>query len=165
MQEMFEYYFNFVFLAFFLVAFAWYRRLTLAEFHIKYFGYWGPLIQAAVLAKLIMIGDVMRMGRRFRDRPLIVTTFYRTAVFGVFVGLFTILEHIVGALFHGKAIAEAFTDIASRGWNELLASSLLVVVAFFPFFAYRELERVLGARKLRSLFLRGPAALEAKSES
>jgi len=77
---MFEYCFNFAFLAFFLVAFAWYRRLLLASYSIQYFGYWAPLIEAAVLAKIIMIGDALRMGREFRNKPLIVPTIYRTTV-------------------------------------------------------------------------------------
>ena len=46
-REMFEYLFNFAFLAVFLVAFAWYRRLILAKYHIEYSGYWAPLIEAA----------------------------------------------------------------------------------------------------------------------
>ena len=34
-----EYLLNFVYLAFFLVAFAWYRRLILAEYAIPYLNY------------------------------------------------------------------------------------------------------------------------------
>lgn len=162
-HEMVEYYSIFLFLAFFLLSFAWYRHLVLAEFHIKYFGYWGPIFQAAVLAKLIMIGDALRMGRQFRSRSLAVTTIYNTIVFASFVGLFTVLEHLVGALVHGKKMATALDDIASKGWDQLLASSLLVFVAFFPFFAFRELERVLGVGKLRSLFFHRPATPEAKA--
>src|SRR5262245_26030398 len=48
-HEMVEYYLNFVYLAFFLVAFTWYRRLTLAEYNIHYLEYWVPLVEAAVL--------------------------------------------------------------------------------------------------------------------
>src|SRR5690348_7543131 len=96
-HEMFEYLFNFAFLAVFLVAFAWYRRLILAAYHIQYLDYWAPLIEAAVLAKVIMIGDALRIGRSFQNKPLAVTTIYRTVVFVVLVVLFSFLEHIVGA--------------------------------------------------------------------
>ena len=41
----------------FLIAFAWYRRLILASYHIQYLGYWAPVIETAILAKVIMIGD------------------------------------------------------------------------------------------------------------
>src|SRR5579883_997862 len=82
-HEMFEYFFNFAFLAVFLVAFAWYRRLILAAHHIQELGYWAPLIESAILAKVIMIGDALRIGRSFQNRPLAVTTVYRTVVFTV----------------------------------------------------------------------------------
>ena len=67
-DEMVEYFLNFVYLAFFLVAFTWYRRLILAEYAISYSNYWVPLIEAAVLANVIMVGDLMRLGRRRLER-------------------------------------------------------------------------------------------------
>src|SRR5689334_12154902 len=80
-HEMFEYLFNFAFLSFFLVSFAWYRRLILATYDIEYTGYWAPLIEAAVLAKVILIGDALRIGHRLRNWPLAVPTIYRTVMF------------------------------------------------------------------------------------
>jgi len=39
------------------------------------------VLEALVLAKVILIGDVLRLGRRFEDKPLIVPTLYKTVVF------------------------------------------------------------------------------------
>jgi hypothetical protein len=154
-HEMFEYFFNFAFLAFFLVAFAWYRRLLLASYHIEYYGYWAPLIEAAVLAKVIMIGDALHMGREFRNKPLIVPTIYRTIVFSVLVVLFSVLEKVVGALLHGKRAAEGIAELTTTGWQGLLAWYVLIIVAFLPFFTVKEIERVFGAEKIRGMFLQG----------
>ena len=41
--------------------------------------------------------------------------------------------------------------LTSQGWPEILGSSLIVVVAFLPFFTYKELESVIGARRLRGI--------------
>ncbi|RPI72993.1 MAG: hypothetical protein EHM38_01100 [Geobacteraceae bacterium] len=38
--------------------------------------------------------------------------------------------------------------------HELLANSLVVFVAFFPFFGVKELGRVLGQDKIQALFFR-----------
>jgi hypothetical protein len=38
--------------------------------------------------------------------------------------------------------------------HELLANSLIVFVAFIPFFGVKELGRVLGQEKIRALFFR-----------
>src|SRR5215831_10417731 len=103
-HEVIEYWINFVYLAFFLVAFTWYRRLILAEYHVDYTHYWFPLIEAAVLAKVIMIGDVFRLGRGLDQKPLILPTLYRTVVFSAFVLVFHLLEATVRALFHGEGV-------------------------------------------------------------
>ncbi|MBL8876398.1 MAG: hypothetical protein JNM86_11440 [Phycisphaerae bacterium] len=151
-HEFFEYIFNFIFLSFFLVSFAWYRRLLLASYGIEYTGYWAPLISAAVLAKVIMIGDVLRVGRRLRDWPLAFATIYRTLAFSVLVVVFSIAEHLAGALVHGKKMSEGISELTSTGWQGLLAWYVLIIAAFLPFFTVKEIEQAFGAGKVRALF-------------
>src|SRR5262245_57379294 len=153
-HEMVEYFFNFVYLAFFLVAFTWYRRLILAEYAISYTNYLLPLVEAAVLAKVIMIGDMMRLGRGLERTPLLVPTLYRTVVFSALVGVFSVLEHTGDALLHGKGLMEGLAEVASKGRFELLAQCVVIFGAFVPFFAFKELEGVVGQDKLRGLFWR-----------
>lgn len=162
-RETFEYFLNFTFLALFLVAFAWYRRLILAAYHIQYTGYWMPLIEAAILAKVIMLGEALHIGARFRTRPLAIVTVYRTVVFSLFVGLFLFLEHIADALIHGKSAAEGLAAIAKIGKDELLGSTVMTFAAFLPFFAMKEIERAFGPEKVRTLFFHGPANEASKS--
>lgn len=154
-HEMFEYGFNFVFLAMFLVAFAWYRRLVLAAYHIQYHSYWMPVIEAAILAKVIMLGDALHVGSGLRSKPRAVVTIYRTLAFSLFVAAFTLVEHIVEAMIHGRTATEGISEIANKGIDEILASCLLVLAAFLPFFAMKEIERAFGARNVRELFFRG----------
>ena len=153
-HELIEYGIDFAYLAFFFVAFTSYRRLILAEYQIAYTDYWFPLIEAAILAKVIMIGDLLRLGRRMDDRPLILPTLFRTVVFSVWVGLFSVLEATVKALLHGKGVMGGFEEIAARGRYELLARCVVTLVAFIPFFAFKELQRVLGENRLLALFWR-----------
>jgi hypothetical protein len=153
-HEMIDYVINFMYLAVFFGLFTWYRRLILAEYRIAYLNYSFSLIQALVLAKVIMIGDILRLGRRLQERPLIFTTLYNTVVFSVWVWFFDVLEHTVGGLLRGKGLAGGFAEIMSRGGYELLARCIVVFFAFIPFFAFRELGRVLGQGKIRELFFR-----------
>jgi len=151
-HEIVEYAFNFVYLAFFLVAFTWYRRLILAEYGISYANYFVPLVEAAVLAKVIMVGDMMRLGRGLERTPLLLPTLYRTLVFSALVAVFSVLEHTLGASIHGKSLTEGLAEIASKGRYELLAQFVVIFAAFVPFFAFKELEGVVGQEKLRGLF-------------
>ncbi len=151
-HELIEYWINFGYLAFFLVAFAWYRRLILAEYQVHYTNYWFPLIEAAVLAKVIMMGDLLRLGRGLEHKPLIVPTLFRTVMFGVWVAVFSVLEETVRGLLHGDGLTAGLAEIASKGRYELLSRCVVISCAFMPFFAFKELEEVLGRDKLRNLF-------------
>ena len=157
-SEMIEYWLVVLYLACFFGLFTWYRRFILAEYQISYVHYGVSLLEALVLAKVILIGDVLRLGRQFEDKPLIVPTLFRSVVFSLWVGAFGVLEHTIGGLLSGQGLAGGFEQLMRIGKYELLARCLVTFVAFIPFFAFKELERVLGEGKIRTLFFRGRAA-------
>jgi hypothetical protein len=133
----------------FLCLFTWYRRLVLAEYQMPQPHYWVSLVEALVLAKVIMIGDHLHLGRRFQDRPLIVPTLYKAVAFALFVAGFRVLEHVVRGLFRGNRWPDIAGELLGPAKFEILAQALVTFVAFIPFFAFRELERVLGEGHLR----------------
>ena len=155
-HEVVEYWIMFGYIAFFLVALIWYRRLILFQYNIHYTEYWFPLIEAAVLAKVIMIGDFLGLGRSrgLEHKPLILSTVYQTLVFSLWVGLFSLVEKTVRGLFHGNNLMGGVEEIMNKGPYELLSWCIVAFVTFIPFFAFRELERVLGKEKIRALFWR-----------
>jgi hypothetical protein len=153
-HEMTEYWINFVFLAFVFSIMTLYRRLLMAEYHIAYFHYGFAVIQAAVLAKVILLAEVARVGRKYEKKPLIIPTLYKTITFALWVVGFKVLEHMIGGLVHGKGLAGGFDELIAKGWYELLANGLVVIVAFIPFFALKQLGRVLGRETLVTLFFR-----------
>jgi hypothetical protein len=53
-----------LYLAFFFSALATYSMLLLGKFHISYFTFGSALINALVVAKIIMIGEYVRLGKR-----------------------------------------------------------------------------------------------------
>ena len=85
------------------------RRLVLAAYHIWCTHYWVGLIKALILAKVILIGDALRLGRRLEHKRLIYPTLLKTVLFSLFVGVFTILEEMIKGLLKGQGLARAFT--------------------------------------------------------
>lgn len=125
-------------------AFTQYRRLILADVGITYTEYGVALIEAFIFAKVIMIGDVLHLGRGLEHKPLIFPIFLKTAIFTLFVGLFVFIEHAVKGLIKGKGVVEGVMAFLGKGPYEVLAGGLVIFVAFIPFFALREVARVLG---------------------
>jgi hypothetical protein len=160
-HEMVEFYIIFLYLTVFFGSYTVYRRLILAEYQITYLHYGIAVIKALVLAKVIMIGRAMHLGERFKDRPLIWSTLHKAVVFTLFVGIFDVVESTITGLFHGKGIAGGFDEFMRAGWDELLARGMCLFVSFIPFFAFWELERVLGEGELAKLFFRRRPASES----
>src|SRR5512138_2223237 len=125
-HELIEYWINFGYLAFFLVAFTWYRRLILAEYQVHYTNYWFPLIEAAVLAKVIMLGDLVRLGRQMENKPLIFSALFRAVMFSLWVAIFSVLEETVRGLLHGNGLMGGIEEMVSRGWYELLSRCVVI---------------------------------------
>ncbi len=135
--------------------------MIMAEYQIGYQHYGIVVIKALILAKVIMIGDVLRLGRKLEDRPLIFPTLYKSAVFSIWVAVFNVLEDTIKGLLHGIGLAGGIDEIISKGKYELLAGFLVVFFAFVPFFAFKELGRLLGEGKIRDLFFRRISATES----
>lgn len=136
----------------FLGSFTLYRRLVVAETGATYMHYGIALIEALIIAKVILIGRLFGFTRRFEDKPLIVPVLYKSILFGVLVFLFGVVERLVEGWFHEEDIAAILQGIASIGSYEICARVLIIVVAFVPFFAFWEMGRVLGMRKLVTMF-------------
>jgi hypothetical protein len=151
-HELTAYWINVAYLAWFFSVFAWYRRLVLAEYDISYLNYGVALIEALILAKVILLGDALRIGKRMEGKPLIYAALYKTLIFALWVAAFKIVERTLAGLFHGKGLAAGIIEIRDAGMDAMLAESLVVLCAFVPFFAFRELAQVLGAGRMRELF-------------
>jgi hypothetical protein len=155
-HEMRQFVVVFLYLGLLIGTFNTYRWLLMAEYHVGYFVYGYGLIEALVLAKIIIIGESLGIGERFSNRPLIFPTLYKTMLFALCALVFSILEHLTKGFLHGMNLAGIFQEII-RGRYETLARILIMFVAFIPFFAFGEAMRALGEVKLFDLFFRSRA--------
>jgi len=153
-RELIEYAFNVAYLMLVFTAFTQYRRFLLAEYSITYTNYWLGLFGALVLGKVIMIGGIFRLGRGLEDKPLIFPNLYKTVVFTVFCAVFKIVEFGLKGVVSGPGFMGGIDLLLARDSHELGANSLMVFVAFVPFFGVKELGRVLGEKTIRTLFFR-----------
>jgi hypothetical protein len=143
-----------IYLALMLEALFLYRSLILSESGITAIHSGVAIIEALILAKVILIGQALRLGKGFEETPLIVSVLVKTLLFGAFVALFSVIEHVIEGLVHHETWGVIAHHLFAGGRDEILARTLVIIVAFIPFFAFSEVDRVLGQGKLFALFFR-----------
>lgn len=163
-HEIGEYALIVIYLTLVFAAFIQYRRLILAAHDITYTNYGIAVIEALILGKLIMVGALFRLGRGLEEMPLIVPAVYKTVLFSLLVAVFTVVEHAIKGLWMGNGLAAGVMRFLEKGFHELLAGSLVIFVALLPFFAIRELGRVIGTDKMWALFFRGSTGQKVEGE-
>ena len=140
-----------LYLAFFFCAVVAYSTVLLGKFHVSYFSYGSALINALVIAKVILIGEYAQLGKKQEARPLAISALSKAFLFTLLVLAFHLLEEAVKQLVRGDTVASAFHQIRL---DILVCRSLVVFCTFIPLFAFRDLQRVLGEDNFRSLFFR-----------
>lgn len=148
----------FAFLALMFSAFLTYRRLVSSESGITYLHYGAGLLKAAVVAKIILLGQALKVGKKVESQPLIIVVFVKSVLYGLLVAVFNVLERLIEGLLRGYDWEATANLVVMNGWDEILAGALMVTVSFIPFFALWETGRVLGAGKLSKMFLHRRAA-------
>ena len=133
-REMTEFYIYAMYLAFFFTSFTWYRRLILAEYQVSYLHYGVGIIEALVLAKIIMVGRALHLGERFKDYPMILPILYKAVVFSVFVGIFSVVESTIDGLLHGKGIAAGFNGLIGTGGGRIARQMSAHICRFHTLF-------------------------------
>jgi hypothetical protein len=149
----------FLYLAFFFSALATYSMLLLNKFNVSYFTYGAALINALVIAKIILIGEYAHLGKKHETKPLLLAAVYKAFLFTLLVFGFHVVEEVIRLLLRRENMASALHEIRI---DDLLGRSLVAFCTFIPLFAFRELRRVLGEDSVSALFFRTGA--NAKSE-
>jgi hypothetical protein len=114
---------------------------------------WGiAVIKALLLAKFMLVGRGLKLGRRFRDKPLIWPTLYHTLTFLVFLlVLSTVEEIVVGALYH-RPLSDSLAHVVGPTVFEGLAVCIVLFLILVPYSAFVSLGEVLGERETLRLF-------------
>jgi hypothetical protein len=143
----------FLYLFVLLGLFAIDRSIVLEQHNLHFTDYGFALINALVLAKVILVAEDLHLGRNFEDGPLLYPILLKSLLFALVLMGFHILESTVEGLWHGKTVLESVSGIGGGGIKGILSVGIIMFITLIPFFAFREISRVLGPTALRALLL------------
>ncbi|MFY9760001.1 MAG: hypothetical protein WAK32_06380 [Xanthobacteraceae bacterium] len=134
-------------------VFTVFRALVLNEQNLIYHQGFA-FINAWLLAKVVLTAEFFQVAENLKHKPLVYPIIYKSAVFCLILMCFYVVEETVVGLWHGKTVVASFPAIGGGGWRGMLVVGSILFIAMIPFFAYRELARVLGKEQLYSLIFR-----------
>lgn len=99
----------------------------------------------------MLVAEDLHLGENFKDRPLVYPILYKAFLFAIVFICFDLAEEVLVGLVGGKTIAQSIPDIGGGSPSGVLYVAIILAVGLIPFFAFREIGRVIGKHELRSL--------------
>jgi len=137
----------------FFAVLSLHKTLVMEQEHLDYQEQGLAIVNALVLAKVMLLAEDFRLGSRFfKDHPLVYSVLFRSLVFAIVLIGFRILEDAAIDLLRGKPLADSLADFGAGNAKGVFSMGAIAFVALTPFFMVSEMARVLGSDGLRQLF-------------
>src|SRR5580704_5210900 len=118
-------------------ALAYLKAAILQAHGIAFAPFAFAVVKALICAKFVLIGRAFHLGERFKALPLIWPTLHRSFTFLVLLIILNVLEEIVVGYIHHRGVADSLADFGGGTLDQLVATSVVVLLILIPFFAFR----------------------------
>ncbi len=132
--------------------FVLHEHIILRQRHIDVVWNGLALINALVLAKVMLVAEDLDIGRRLRRRPLLFPILFDAFFLAILFIVFHFVEDATVAHFRGAG-KETHDAIGGGRVAGLLSVATILFVSLLPFFAFRHISRELGPDRLKAMLL------------
>ena len=129
------------------------KSIVLSEHKLDYPEQTFAIINAFIFAKVLLIGEHFGLGTKFGHKPLIYPILHKSFIFTLVIICFHVVESILVGLWHGNTVANSLPTMGDGRIKGILSVGTVCFVVLLPFFAFREVGRVIGHKELWSLIL------------
>jgi fumarate reductase subunit C len=140
-------------------VFALHESVVSGKDHINYHFYGFAIVNALILGKVMLIAEDLHFADWFKDRPLVYPILCKAVAFSILFLVIDVVEEVIVGVVKGMTIGQSIPSIGGGSVSGVIFVGIILAIALIPFFAFREVGRVLGERVLHSLvFTEGAAA-------
>lgn len=145
----------FFFIAFQVIAFT--HALTQGEVGVALSTFVSATIAALVVAKVVLIVDLLPFVNRYPEKPLIYNVIWKTFIYVTAALLVRLLEELIPRIGGAGGVAAAFRQLLDEVvWHHFWAVQIWLVTLFAFYCALREIGRIIGRQELLRLFFVRP---------
>jgi hypothetical protein len=143
-------------------ALAYLKAAVLQAHGIAFAPFGFAAVKALICAKFVLVGRALHLGERFKTRPLIWPTLHKSLMFLVLLIILNALEEMIVGVMHHRKVADSLADFGGGTLDQMIATSVVVLLILIPFFAFRSLGEVVGERNLVRVFFQPRRTIEAE---
>lgn len=130
-----------------------YLKFAILQAHGIAFAPFGfAAVKALICAKFVSLGHALHMGERFSKRALIWPVLHKSLVFLLLLLVLNVAEEAVVGWIHGRALADSLSEIGGGTRDQMIATTIIMLLILIPFFMFRVLSEVIGERTMVRLF-------------
>lgn len=141
---------------FFLIAFEFLaisRTLMLRQYGVSISVTAGVVIGALLVAKAVLIADMLPFVNRFPEKPLIYNIVWKTTIYVIASLLIHYLEHLIPIWWRTRDLAAANRRLYDEiVWPHFWAIQLWLVMLLFMYCTLRESARAIGPQEVNRIF-------------
>lgn len=109
------------------------------------------LINALVLAKVMLVAEDLNLGRWLGRHPLVYRILHDSLLFTALFIIFHLAEHVIIGIIRGQGVRTSIPTFGGGGLAGLLCVAVILLVSLIPYFAFSHFVRKLGWEKTRAL--------------
>lgn len=127
------------------------ERIILRQHGIGFGAQGFAVLNAFVLAKVMLFAEDLELGRWLRHRPLIYPIVFESFTFTILFICFHVLEQAIPGLIKGRGFAGSVPAMGGGGMAGVICVAVILFVSLVPFFAFRNISRKLGPGRLNAM--------------
>lgn len=141
----------FFFIAFQVIGFT--HALTLGEVGVEWSTFIKATVAALVVAKVVLLVDLLPFVNRFPEKPLIYNVVWKTSIYIAATVAVRVLEELMPMVSEAGSIGTAFRALLDEVvWHRFWAVQIWLVLLFTVYVALREFGRVIGRQEVMHMF-------------
>jgi hypothetical protein len=135
------------------------KKLYLADYNIEFTGVSQAIVGALIMAKVILLMELITFGSWVQSQPPIVDVTLRTLLYSAGVVAVTVLEKAFEARHEAGSFGQAFSYLFNhRDIYHVWATAIGSVGSIFVYNAFSVVQRTMGKNGLANFFFKTPLA-------
>lgn len=114
------------------------------------------LVNALVLAKVMLVIEALELARWVRNQPVAVIILYEALLCTGFFIVFHFIERAVVDLLRGQGVTSADLSLGGGGIVGVLIVAVILFVSLLPFFAFKNVARAIGPDRMQHILFHRP---------